>query len=184
MNASTMMPAATADVKIGFGSPQAERAGYLVGRRTPAGHVAAPRHGSPSAGRSATVINEDTGYGKPLRFRHIKKRLDDSRVELPCGLGTDNVSRGGVGPALAIRTVARNGVVGVHEREDPRMPGDVFSGELVWVASPVPPLVVGSDNVRGSIERRNPRQNRASQDRVAAHLHPFLFRQLVGLSQY
>src|ERR671919_2297175 len=80
---------------------------------------------------------------------HVHEHADDLRVELRAGPGSDLAERAFDPHRSSIGPVARHGVEGICDREDPRRQGDVVASKPVGIPRAVEPLVMVTDQLDG-----------------------------------
>src|SRR5262245_24493504 len=117
-----------------------------------------------------------------VRERH-EEGFHDVRIELRAGAVAKLLLRGVVAERGAIGAVGGHRFVRVGNGEDPRLERDRLARQVMGITAAVDPLVVRQHPGADVAQVRVIEDPRA-QLGMAAHLRPFLFRQLAGLLEH
>ena len=83
---------------------------------------------------------------QPLK-RHINESRSDAGVELGSGAPANLGEREELRPPPLVGTHGSDRVPCVHDRDDAGLDGDLGACESIRVPGPIPPLMVGADDV-------------------------------------
>src|SRR5919109_550139 len=141
-------------------------------------------------GSSSTIRTEairSSGYARAdavdQRVGNLVERLDHPWVELTPRTFGDRSPRLGERRRRPVGPIGRDRIQGVGNREDTCRHRDLLALQPVWVAGPVPALVVIPNNFGSPLEEWDPAEDLRADQRVPAHQRPLLLAQRLGLVQ-
>ena len=125
----------------------------------------------------------DGARGRFHLGRHLHEHLHDRRIERAAGFLLQQRERRFRRHRLVIRTIGRQRVVVVDDREDARPERNLFALQPLRIALAVPAFVVAEDQRRHRIRERHGADDLGADLRMDADLLELFLRQRAGLRQ-